>query len=284
MSGNSAPWPWHVLGLEAPEANKKTIRRAYAKRLKAIDPAKDPAGFQALREAYEVALREAHYIELEDANPDPEPFAPPVAEADTAPETDEAIRPVEVPKTEPEPEIREIIRRVEVPHHAPEPTPEPEPPNEDIAALNALTEEVNALLDLHNFDNTRWAAVVRDPLLDVFAYASEIEHRIFGGLYTRIKTDENGEQRLPPFATPRWIELIDQRFGWTADLPLFKRKFGWQGGQILPLLSERLYYGKPNLPETYQTKMQTRRPWLQRAVMLCAGYFVLRLAILAVLP
>lgn len=48
--------PWSVLGLDA-GADAGAIRKAYATRLKAIDPDADPAGFARLREAREAALR-----------------------------------------------------------------------------------------------------------------------------------------------------------------------------------------------------------------------------------
>ncbi|HET7866403.1 MAG TPA: hypothetical protein VFL86_18540 [Burkholderiaceae bacterium] len=44
-----------ALGL-APDADEREVRRAYARRVKAIDPATDPVAFQALREHYEAAL------------------------------------------------------------------------------------------------------------------------------------------------------------------------------------------------------------------------------------
>ncbi len=46
---------WGELGIE-PTADATVIRRAYAQRLRAIDPDRDPAAFQRLREAYEAAL------------------------------------------------------------------------------------------------------------------------------------------------------------------------------------------------------------------------------------
>jgi hypothetical protein len=46
--------PWQVLGI-APTRDQAEIRRAYAERLKATRPDIDPAGFRALRDAFEAA-------------------------------------------------------------------------------------------------------------------------------------------------------------------------------------------------------------------------------------
>ena len=49
-------FPWDVLGI-APTTDAKLIRAAYATRLKQIEPRTDPAAFQRLRSAYELAMR-----------------------------------------------------------------------------------------------------------------------------------------------------------------------------------------------------------------------------------
>ncbi len=49
---------WDELGI-APCADPKAIRRAYAARLKKLDPDRDPNGFARLRDAYEWALKRA---------------------------------------------------------------------------------------------------------------------------------------------------------------------------------------------------------------------------------
>lgn len=48
-------WAFEQLGLPA-DADARTVKRAYAQRLKRTRPDEDPQGFQQLREAYEAAL------------------------------------------------------------------------------------------------------------------------------------------------------------------------------------------------------------------------------------
>jgi len=52
----SGEWPWGELGIEE-NADPLTIRRAYAARLRRIDPAREPDAFRRLRSAYEAAVR-----------------------------------------------------------------------------------------------------------------------------------------------------------------------------------------------------------------------------------
>ena len=62
--------PWFLEWLELPpHADERAVRRAYAIRVKLIDPALDPAGFARLREAYEAARAWAADEDHEAATP-----------------------------------------------------------------------------------------------------------------------------------------------------------------------------------------------------------------------
>lgn len=77
---------WQELGI-APTSDRAGIRRAYANRLKAMGPERDPAAFQRLRTAYESALRDAGERVEPPPQPRPEHFR---GEQEPDPATDRA--------------------------------------------------------------------------------------------------------------------------------------------------------------------------------------------------
>ena len=88
---------WDELGI-APCADRKTIRRAYAARLKKLDPDRDPDAFARLRTAFEWALRDAGD---DDSRQSPDASAPASAGRDAAPvdnDTQAAVEPVAEPE------------------------------------------------------------------------------------------------------------------------------------------------------------------------------------------
>ena len=66
---------WEILGI-TPDADKKAIKLAYAKRLKQTRPEDDPEGFKRLYEAYQQALDwqdNGYYIAYDDEHMANEP-------------------------------------------------------------------------------------------------------------------------------------------------------------------------------------------------------------------
>jgi hypothetical protein len=72
---------WKILGIDK-TPDKREIKRAYATKLKAIDPDKDPKGFLELRAALDSALRHADFSQP------PQDFGPVGEDVDDAPHWD----------------------------------------------------------------------------------------------------------------------------------------------------------------------------------------------------
>lgn len=81
MDDRVVAFPWQELGI-SPTRDRRTIRLAYAARLKAIDAERDPAAFRRLRAAYEAALRAVARTATGPAGAEPPPPPPPASAAD----------------------------------------------------------------------------------------------------------------------------------------------------------------------------------------------------------
>lgn len=100
---------WKTLGLDAPPDDLKTVKRAYAAKLKVTRPDDDPQGFMELRDAFEIAKHNMRFLASQ-AEAEITPITP---EADTGTDTEteysEFLPDTPLPSQTPETEPLEII-------------------------------------------------------------------------------------------------------------------------------------------------------------------------------
>lgn len=126
---------WNVLGIAA-TTDAKAIRRAYAGKLKAIDPDADPAAFQRLRRAYDWAQGAAVRLALQETQ-----------DAEEAYEHEDGMDDIQF---EPVPDSEPVAAQIELP-----PQSEPAPhtayePSADDLDRQAVEREINAALAAGN--------------------------------------------------------------------------------------------------------------------------------------
>lgn len=217
--------PWETLGIE-PTGDVKAVRRAYAQRLKAIDPDSDVAGFTALRQARDWAMRLAElHAEVADPStpmvvlasdeivympPGPEAAAEQAeveaVDASAATPPPEDMPPAAAPPPSPEPSEEAVRMALADAAAAPPPPPLDLRREADFGALQALYAMV--------YDRTRRISqaemsalverVLADPAMQNLDHADHVE-RFF------IDTIVRGTPRSDPMVDPAIAY-----FGWDA--------------------------------------------------------------------
>lgn len=200
------PPSFRALGLTRADASRADVRKAYAARLRQIDPDAERAAFEALRAAYETAL-----ILVQPAQP-PSAAAPPPADAQ--PLADAAYEAALEPAVEPpRAEAEESFERLEILR----------------ARLRAETEEPNEAL--------RIISVLKDPALNDPLLARAIENDIYDFFCERIEIDADGAPKFrfrradaPHFNANRTevmqlLRRLDRQFGWLSDTVRMRQNF-----------------------------------------------------------
>ena len=225
MSDETARWPWGVLGLPDSGNDKSAVRKAYAARLKAIDP-EDLAQFQPLRKAYDAALLEVRYGGQPASPPSPAPIrvqdssslagAPRAREGQSGERAEEreerAVDDAAPPRTS--------TRGPQVLPPAPVPSaPVSQGPDPQTAVDDEVLGEARALLTRDIFALDIWK-----PLLDRSDQLGIAAMRDFeAAVIQRL----NQGARPPGYVVPPagWIGLLDGAFGWSENARGFERKF-----------------------------------------------------------
>ncbi|WP_010140725.1 hypothetical protein [Oceanicola sp. S124] len=230
MSTDAPKWPWSELGLGPDERDARSIRRAYAARLKAL-PEGDVAAFETLRNTYEVALRRAGAGRkqrrvvpeaLSSARPPDADHHPDPAAAGERPERAAPASPPEPPAApRPEPE----------PAPEPEPTPKPEPDPDQ-----AILAQARTLLRNESFESGLWDRILRQIPMMQRPAARQLE----GMVLATISRSGPEKGATPPAG---WVRQMDQHFGWRADAVGFARRFPQFHGAMEQILGPAIRAG-----------------------------------------
>ncbi len=257
-----------ILGVDE-AADERSIKRAYAKLLKSIDQEQDPAGFIALREAYEEGRYVARYraqaeqVPEETKPEEPTPEEPkPVKSKTEEPKTEE-------PKTEVSQAEVSQAEAVEVdisghtetmpefePDNAPEPTPvQPEPASANPA--HALMEEALSLAaSPWGAGNAEaWQNLLDDDrLIDLDVYADFENYLLNWLLDVHGYFDE--ENRVAKAVIPADVaRLLFARFGWDE-----KRNSIYANAEPFDFLAERLISTPKNPKQKPVPPRKPRKP------------------------
>ncbi|HEX7946209.1 MAG TPA: J domain-containing protein, partial [Phenylobacterium sp.] len=196
---------WRTLGI-ASTRDRTAIRRAYAARLKVVHPEDDAEGFQALRAAYEQALRLAaqaerqpNVVALADWDGEDEDVPEPVIDEAVIAQLMEIAGP---PADRPEPEVA-----------APAPLPlQPGPQidrvgREEVQALGAAMQALRQAVAADDKDSARTLlkTVLASPAMDAVSVRDQVEGEL-GGL---ILHGGMGAAVL--------IDPASAEFGWTDE-------------------------------------------------------------------
>lgn len=194
MSVDRDNWPWGLLGLDG-QVSEREVRRAYARRLKQMNPEVEADAFEALRDAYEFARQITVQFGAEpdgrggDAGADPEgeqPTAVPEEQLPSAPSLPDAQD-----------------------EAAQEKTTQKE-------AFGAALARLQKLIGERNFELGAWETLLDDPALDLPDASFQFERTLLASLRPlfALGSDHVGTHLS---IGADWLELIENRYGWKSD-------------------------------------------------------------------
>ncbi len=194
---------WEALGID-PTDDKRAVKRAYAVKLKSIDPDADPKAFLALRDALQIAQWEAEYGPEEDYDYEDYSEGSVAPNAEDVPELSGAITDDDIDQFQIEPA-------------SPQHEFEPQMPSSEWAAQQRIEgliwqEDRTAAEDAELVTSVRM--LLADPRMDQVDFASDTEEWL---------------ARTMAYAIPQSdpiITIVSKHFGWDARRMNVRDTFG----------------------------------------------------------
>ena len=234
MFGDPLKWA-ELLEVELGGLEERTLKRAYASKIKAVDAATEPEAFQEIRTAYEGLRKFA--VRTPGSQPPASPRGP---EEPKPSDQAKAKRPKKSKGHRPSPSKPKSSGTEENPPRE-DPTPTTPPSAVDAQAVADEKRAAIALagkvsLAMRNpWPEGQWKRIFDDPLMKNMAAATTIENAIASELLTY--TSQPGKEfELPPGINGEALKLIDERFSWYSDVRRLKNKFGFSAPKLIKVL------------------------------------------------
>ncbi len=230
MSDNTLVWPWSVLDISETAADKRVIKRAYARKLKQIDQATDLNEFQDLRQAYKTALSLCQISQQSAPSPTPAPMSPVPADLamPSAPLPD-----VDPPELSEPPAVEYWLVDTPLP-------PEEATPNDpvDWSRVDALCAEIssNSMVESKAEQLRRNFA---DPVFEDIAAKEVLERSVYNFVKGALVQDTEWPH-FWPVITNEVLHLVDDHFAWNSDYISFRKRFG-DSHNLVFAMSQKLY-------------------------------------------
>jgi hypothetical protein len=229
---------WEILGIE-PTTNKKNIKLAYAKKLKAVRPEDDPQAFQELRKAYQWALKYCEHEEpYDEYNPDVE-LAEPAHEYnlifDETQKTDYVDKTLqefhltfdETANTQP----KLITETLEVPPASDETDDYYSESEEETISESQLEQDWDTLFDrvtviLNTQGNkiSHWKFIEELPSMQDMNFKNDVSYKLFSMLSetNQISLLQHKALRIKP----KVLNYLNSIFAWDTQWQHFQKEFG----------------------------------------------------------
>jgi hypothetical protein len=209
---------WEILGIE-PTTNKKNIKLAYAKKLKAVRPEDDPQAFQELRKAYQWALKYCEHEEpYDEYNPDVE-LAEPAHEYNLI--FDETQNANTQPKL--------ITETLEAPQASDETYEYYSESEEETLSESQLEQDWNTLFDRVTANTqgnkiSHWKFIEELPSMQDMNFKNDVSYKLFSMLseINQISLLQHKALRIKP----KVLNYLNSIFAWDTQWQHFQKEFG----------------------------------------------------------